>query len=425
MKNLHKNVGIFSLSMVAAATAVYIYSPVIGSHADTSATADINLNVGEVLNLTLDTNSLDLSTTINSFVSETINATASTNSQYGYTLTLEDVDSNTNLVHTNENIDATVASNFSGSKTSSEMEDNTWGFSLNTTDFYKVPANGSPVALKRTNVPMATESETTPVTFGAKLGNLTSGTYTDKILFTLYTNGQNGRPNVDPPVYPSRPGEDPTPTMQGFSCDTALPNTHDAVVLMDSRDGNEYTIKKLADGNCWMTENLRLIDKTISGADSNLPAGEVFTIPKSKITGFESYNIALAYLDETYGGYYNFYTATGGWGTGSLNEGTAPQDICPKGWRLPTGGEGGEFETLYGYYNSLELLQGEPNFVFSGFIKSDGKISEAEFAGYFRSSVIQSYWRAHNLIINNNGSIGATSFTYKTGGEAIRCLAKK
>ena len=39
---------------------------------------------------------------------------------------------------------------------------------------------------------------------------------------------------------------------------TDVPETY----LRDSRDGNYYRIRKLADGNCWMTENLRLVFST-------------------------------------------------------------------------------------------------------------------------------------------------------------------
>ena len=199
MKNLHKNIGIFALSLLTTATAVYIYSPVIGSHADTTATAEVDVNVGEIMALSLDTNELNLSSNPNNFVSGTINATVSTNSQYGYTLTLEDEDASSDMTHSNENISDVITSTFSGTKTSSEMEANTWGFSLDSTDFSKVPVNGSPATLKRTNAPMTTETETTPVDFGVKLGNVASGTYSDSVLFTMYTNGQTGPgPNGDP-----------------------------------------------------------------------------------------------------------------------------------------------------------------------------------------------------------------------------------
>ncbi|MBR0416074.1 hypothetical protein IJI64_02860, partial [Candidatus Saccharibacteria bacterium] len=45
-------------------------------------------------------------------------------------------------------------------------------------------------------------------------------------------------------------------------------------ILSDIRDGETYTVRKLADGHCWMTENLRLGDPTkeitLTPADSNV-----------------------------------------------------------------------------------------------------------------------------------------------------------
>ena len=366
--SVFKNVGIFSVSLLATASAVYIYSPVIGSHADSSATADINLAVGEVMNLTLDTNALNLSTNPNNFVSGTINATVSTNSQYGYTLTLEDVDNISNLAHTNENIDSALTSDYLGSKTSSEMEDNTWGYALNDTDFFKVPINGSPAALKRTNTPMTAASETTAVTFGAKVGNLTSGTYTDKVLFTVYTNGQSGNPKANPPVFPSEPGEDPEPRMQSFSC-TLLENVGDSMVIEDVRDGNQYGVKKLKDGNCWMTDNLKIAGQTLDSYTSDLPDGVTYNLPSSIAINtpgtFWNQDNNDVYVETYYGfgGYYSFYGATAGWGTVNVHDEYSPQSICPKGWRLPTSDE---YLTLAEHYHSADLLLGEPKFMLGG-----------------------------------------------------------
>ena len=197
--SLFEKVGIFAASLLVASSAVYLYSPIIGSHADTSAGADVKLTVGEVISLNLDKTALDLNASINSFVLGTVNAVVSTNSQYGYSLTLEDEDADTNMVHTNENVDAVVSSDFDGKRTSSSMSDNTWGFSLDSTNFSKIPVNGSPVTLKHVNAPMTTDSEATAVDFGVKVGILTSGTYTDKVVFTAYANGQDDDPDPDNP----------------------------------------------------------------------------------------------------------------------------------------------------------------------------------------------------------------------------------
>ena len=51
--------------------------------------------------------------------------------------------------------------------------------------------------------------------------------------------------------------------------------------MLDKRDDEPYTIRKLADGNCWMTENLRL-GKTaveIESTLSDVPSGTSFTLP--------------------------------------------------------------------------------------------------------------------------------------------------
>lgn len=441
--SVFKNVGIFSVSLLVTASAVYIYSPVIGSHADSSATADVNVTVGEVMSLTLDTNSLDLNTNPNNFVTGVINATASTNSQYGYTLTLEDVDADSSLVHTNTDIDASLTSVFSGAQTSSEMEDNTWGYSLNATDFYKVPVNGNPAALKRTSVPMTAASETIPVTFGAKVGNLTSGTYTDKVLFTIYANGQNGRPNVNPPVIPTEPGEDPAPNFQSFTC-TLLENVGDSMTLEDIRDGNSYVVKKLQDGNCWMTQNLRIAGQTLDSYTSDLPDGVTYELPESRLVpGRESFwnlNESHVYVDPNpkWGGYYTFYAATAGWGTDQVHDEYTPQSICPKGWKLPTIDE---YVDLYSLYNSAELIQGEPGFTFNGEVAGGTVMVRDEGTGPYGPAYhyYGMYWSGSSLVNGSNASYLHLDNQYTTEdpishvnsdsgkypGFGVRCMSRR
>lgn len=50
--------------------------------------------------------------------------------------------------------------------------------------------------------------------------------------------------------------------------------------LTDTRDSSTYTVRKHSDGNCWMTQNLRIVNKTISSTDSDMTSGS-FTIPAS------------------------------------------------------------------------------------------------------------------------------------------------
>lgn len=63
----------------------------------------------------------------------------------------------------------------------------------------------------------------------------------------------------------------PTPVafLEDGSMNTDVPET----TLIDSRDGSVYTVRKLADGHCWMSENLRLNlgNRTLSADDTDIP----------------------------------------------------------------------------------------------------------------------------------------------------------
>lgn len=107
--------------------------------------------------------------------------------------------------------------------------------------------------------------------------------------------------------------------------------------LTDTRDNNTYTIVKAVDNNCWITQNLRIVNKTITPSDSDVSTN--FTIPTSSTSGFSDTNTASVYYsgNSTYGTYYSWYAATAGTGTGSLSTGDASSSVCPKGWQLPQG----------------------------------------------------------------------------------------
>ena len=157
--------------------------------------------------------------------------------------------------------------------------------------------------------------------------------------------------------------------------------------LTDSRDNNTYAVAKLADGKCWMIENLRLSDKDSSNNDidldttdthnPSLPLTNIYDatnpttsshlspttdptqtawcqnsnsacIDKSMLvtnnTTLFTSNTASGYSASSnvysYGNYYNWYSATAGHGKYGSSYGNgyhASGDICPSGWRLPKG----------------------------------------------------------------------------------------
>ena len=211
--------------------------------------------------------------------------------------------------------------------------------------------------------------------------------------------------------------------------------------MYDTRDGNSYVVKKLADGKCWMTQNLRLQNKSISNADSNLPSGKTVNIPASSTANWCTTNSSacddqLMTLDATYtsisgqssaqssyGVYYNWYTATATYGTYSKSSGSVSYDICPKGWRLPTGSFSGEFNTLYSNYTSEgSMTNGAPGFVLSG--RRDGSSTYYQGSnGNYWSSTAYNANNAYNLILNSSTALTGNYFN-KYYGYSVRCVAK-
>ena len=141
--------------------------------------------------------------------------------------------------------------------------------------------------------------------------------------------------------------------------------------MKDTRDGHVYTIQRLKDGKCWMMENLDLgrtgITTDLTSANTNLATTVTASTFNSwkKDSGTGTYGagelISVSGTDSTsgtpYGTLYNYYAASAGTISGTSNSNNASYDICPAGWRLPTGGSSGEFQALYAEYNSNALMR--------------------------------------------------------------------
>ena len=131
---------------------------------------------------------------------------------------------------------------------------------------------------------------------------------------------------------------------------------HEERTLIDSRDNQTYTVAKLKDGKCWMTQNLRLklsTDTALTPSTSDVSSS--WTPTRSTDTAScqngvawnqdsESYKtIRSCYQSEsaysTNDIYYTHTAATAGTTANMDNNGDeATGSICPKGWRLPKTG---------------------------------------------------------------------------------------
>ena len=125
----------------------------------------------------------------------------------------------------------------------------------------------------------------------------------------------------------------------------------------------------------------------------------------------------------TYGNYYNWYAATAGTGDCSMSSGNAGSSICPKGWRLPTGGSSGEFQTLHNKYPSSAAMQSSPvSFTLSGHRSGSSTDSQGSY-GHFWSSTAYDASHVYSLYMTTSGVNAASNYNEKYYGFTIRCLA--
>ena len=250
--------------------------------------------------------------------------------------------------------------------------------------------------------------------------------------------------------------------------------------LTDDRDGNTYAIAKLADGKCWMIENLRLADKDSGNNDivlssqnthnPSLPITNVFDATNPTTSNHLSSptdptqtawctanttacndqsmlatNNTTLYLNNavssydassnvfSYGNYYNWYSATAGhgkYGSGNGSSFVTAGDICPAGWHLPTGSTTGEFYVLNtavnngatNYTASRKIRSFPNNFVYSGSL-SGSSIYSRNSAGYYWSASGDNIGVAYNMSFGSSNVVPGTIDFYNYPGWTVRCIS--
>ena len=260
-----------------------------------------------------------------------------------------------------------------------------------------------------------------------------------------------------------------TKYMQTFSCASLVDGESDT--LVDSRDGNEYTVKKFGtgtDAECWMTSNLTLgYDQTagvakglaLTSADTNIPASDSTTyyLPRAGYMGSLSSSSTMTSTttanfnssNETYAkvqyaaasstgstnpqptGYYNFWAASlgySGYEQGS-SSGNTPRDICPKGWQLPVN-DSSSHKSWYYFYNTLNggshsnlISSTGAALPYSGYY-GNSSLDGVGSNGYWWSSTVYNTYYSYNLYVYSGGYVYPQYNSYKYRGFAVRCVAQ-
>lgn len=246
--------------------------------------------------------------------------------------------------------------------------------------------------------------------------------------------------------------------------------------LEDERDGKHYLVRRLADGNCWMVQNLALdldavADGTITLNNTNTDLNtksswspDSATITSSFVDAEDArmYDNGLKYADtdpqtgnlviatdSTYdashatsyiGNFYNWYAATAETGTPEMEgQNTFVDDsICAKGWKLPATRQdnGQAFYTLvygrYGINNIMDNLAGVAklaeiplSFVPAGSVLTQvSHLGQGLYMSNQGSNSRPSYFSPLDYY-TGSGNIYMPGSAYKTTGGSIRCVARK
>ncbi len=364
------------------------------------------------------------------------NVTYSANDISSYSMKISYAEGNSSLSNSNitDSSGNTTTITGAGGKTPASMSSNTWGYALadtnanNTTLTYNtMPAYGSGTTIVSGNAE-SVPTTTKKLVFASKFAeHATSGHYRTKVLLSL---------TATPKKVANIGG---ISTMQEMTAEICRNSDIGAAKnLRDTRDGSEYSIRKHEDGNCWMTQNLRITKEslanaghsaTITSADSDVAS---FTFPTSSINGFSDgnyYSSQIYYANSTtHGAYYSFTAATAGTGNSSLTSGSATSSVCPKGWELPSSGGKGSYSELMNAANittdsnGYKKIRSAPySFSESGGVHNSVLGNTGAYGGYWTHTAV-SNTVANYLYIYSSG-IKPADINYRSLGRSVRCVA--
>ena len=374
------------------------------------AESKVSLSVAPVISLSLqDTVAVEVTPTQDgTFSSNTAALSISTNNETGYSLYMATSNGKNTLTSQNPGISNVISAVNGGDSgvTSANFTNNTWGYNLSqdsvsdTTTYKAVPTATGDTAIISTESP--TEADTYNLTFGTKVDtSLPSGTYSNDVVVSVVAN-----PEYVPTISAMTNMQDVTAEICAASAEGEI------ATLVDTRDGSDYTVAKI-NGACWMAQNLRLSGgRTLTSADSNVTRS--WSFPSTSLTAGNSDTDAYSLIssDTSYGGYYNYCAASAGT-VCSQTEMATTQDICPKGWRLPTYSEQSGI-TGVNYISAFSP-------VYSGFYQN-GLLRDAGSFGHWWSataygSKYQYYLYYYKSVLHTPRNDG-----FKSRGFSVRCI---
>ena len=385
--------------------------------------------------------------------SSLVPVTVSTNNPTGYTLTMSASTTTTALTNSATSPAATIPTLSStvaaATYSTSATYNNTWGFTHNNTGtadaetgvitadtYLPVASSASPTTIRVTDSNSGVA--TTNLTFAARVDlDKPSGTYNNTVTFSAVANA------LPTPLVNGMNMQDATASMCADS-ETWTADNPVEYELVDTRgmvsglSYDSYTIRKLADGNCWMVDNLRLPGgTTITSSDSDVTSD--YTLPSSSTSGFDSDTGQFMYdnPNNTNGydsSYYSWLVAVAKTSSPSSTQYyNVPTSICPKGWHLPSAygassqagqsssSVNGQFRNLYTAYSStVSTFNTAFNSVFAGNYYSSSFGSGGSYGSWW-SSTASSSTNVYSLSARSS-RVYPTYYYNRRSGLSIRCV---
>ena len=438
-----------------------------------TASTGFNAHVAEILTVSLDLPDNWAFGKTGDFLRNGVTLSVASNNGNGFTANM--VSKNTTSLVNKDKSTATIPT-LAADTTRANFPTNHWGYSLDDTaegdinSTYKalVEPGGTPINIITSS---SAASMTKDIYFGAKAdASLASGTYVGTIVFNVVSA-------VAPPTISRLTYMQDFANLSATDLDSVKTSMVEdkAYELQDTRDNTTYHIAKLKDGKIWLLDNLAL-DLTDATVQSNLTpettnatatsltalksgnraAGDNYAnagvsnwtsgasysaplvnltnkdvIPSNAPTGGKGYNKV--------GGYYNFCAASAGsycYGNGTsygTPSGNATEDICPAGWRLPTGNTTGEYAALanaiYGSTGSTSDTTAIANYrnalslPLSGTFPNGSAYYQGDY-GFFWSSTRGGSNYMYSLYADADGVYPVDDGGGRDGGNSVRCLVQ-
>ena len=416
-----------------------------------------------------------------SFSASSAKLEVSTNNETGYSLYLATANGESTLKSLNPATTAEVQA-VAGEVMATGFGANTWGYNLGQaateeTIYQAVPtATGEPQVT--TTGPTAGDgavaADVYSLNFGAKVdADLPSGTYGNEVVVSVVTNPEYV------PIF------DGIRTMQEMTSDICTnAEVNDTARLTDARDGKVYWVAKLADGNCWMTQNLdfdasgvtlspetsNVEREATASVDASIDYGEyVYSDPTSPMSCSDEAIASLAecvgkgFVDVSdmmaadglwhgnannvvSGGVYDAHYLVGNLFDLSDNSNIFDKGwMCPKGWELPSANpnDNSSERTFYGLLIKYGLTEDTISdaynialnplyFVRGGSASTDGRIQGAGMNAAYASSYVQYYGAAYGYKYYGLGIRGTSVLPaglLQVGGwtsayTSVRCVAR-